>query len=960
VRIAEGWREVDSGEELLRRIGSRRQQSLHQARRLRLALPLFLDRAPGTELLDTVMRSEKVRTILKRAMLLGLAAIDHPGDDAVEMVLRWLRDGRLRDQVLATVVRGQPAWMAALAEAEWLDEAWQAGTAADRDRLLDLLGAVSTRWGDGVAAHLSRWSQGDSTVLERAGWIFLHQASEDTDELFAMRLQYFAQTEDPERWIDWKKLLSECPQRVAPLLATLLERTGVSELCRRYTQGLLGLHDLPLQGNPLGKGAWRHLGPWWLRLEVSSLSQIRTSWHIIPGAILIHLVELIAISLAHDVTVDASFWSSLAQDLDPMRELDGWLLLRVGANLPDSGRSTAEALTSWFMSDRSWAHIRVGSDLDGKYELAQDFIARVGQLIPDEMLYRLETWIAEYRDGWAISEEEYRYESGLRPSRLGLTAYRLLPRLPGHRLSLNAQSLLRELERKYSGKLPTVDPPTGDVIRSPVPDGSADRWPVQEWINRLVQLNRSGRGSPVSAKWHQLDRSSTGVYDLESMVDQLRRLSEQHPQRYLDHAERFDDSIPIEARIAVLSSIARTEAPERCPDRTSWEPLDDELVAEVVHLPAYIDEPACWSHISWIVYKRPQYSWPDTVVDRIEALARGQTREGTKLGYGDLTFYRMNEDACQALEALAKLVQHHPERRNRVMTMSTLLVGHDNPGRRVSAAVAAANCYDSDPETAFAAVLKAAEDTLVAAQPDIIPMLLWIASRSEVSPPFQDTAKARLLALAADQRDWIMERGGQAAINLRLREVIDDEELDRYLNGAIDTRRGIAAAIAELLSFDDVPAWVLELAIRLANDPDTKTGNIIVSALGNIKAGRLVTDRSFVADLLATAAYQRNQNPVIKACDRQDQLWPIKDLILTSAENAARTDADRDDSFDARANRWEEVAGLVDLLARLVEEAERKGSFGVRSRALDAWDQLLESGVPSATRAFNARVLDST
>jgi hypothetical protein len=956
VRIAQRWRDVKNIDGLMQRLGERSQQSVHHARRLRLAVPLFVDRPVGTELLGAVVRSTSVRPILKRGVLLGVAAIDEPPDDVVERVRSWLDDEELRDHVLDTVVRGHVALTHALSDRGWIDRAWSGAASDDRlrDRLLGLLGSVATRWGDGVAEHLARWSENEPSVLERADRVFLHQPGEDTDALFAMRKEHIARNISRGPLVDWKALLRVQPLRALEILAILLERTEANELNRRdsrWAMGFPGPAELPPEASAAGGEAWALLAPWWRGIDDGVL---RTSWFTFSETVLESIVELLSQCLTQHLTQAPTAWARLQSELArPLRKLDGWLLLRVGANLPPGSTDAADILASWFVSDPRWAQIDIGSHGSGwELRLAREFVARVGDDVSESTYRELERWILDYRDRWTSDDERRRPEAT--PSAAGVTAYQLLIQLPEHRLSINARTRLGELRRKFDERLAKwIEGVKGGYVGSVIPDDTADRWSVEEWKCRLTdpKLPEHGGGP---ATWHELGPDGFGEYTLRQLITQLHRLAEIDPTRYAEHARAFDGSIPGDAREAVLSGIARTEAPDRYARSTPWERLDDAEIAEVLARAEYLPEPACARRLGWIVSARPRFQWPDTVVTRLKSIAHGTTSAGTIMTdeFG-LLAYRMNETACSAMHALGELAKHDPARRAEVLSVAAALVEHEDVGRRAAAAAAAVGCYAHDPETVAALVVKAAKDPRVAAERDIMGSLIWLTVKSG-DRRICDAARQRLLALAGSASELIAKRGGHAIVALRMHGRLGDREVAERLACGKHVRRGAAEEAGVLLKDGDTPAWLLELALRLADDPDDGVADAVVHGLAYGPVEGFARDPEFLRRLLGTRSGKRNLGAIIDACDRRDCLLPIADRVVDMARAAAST-SNGDVEF---WRRYHGTRRAVDVLARLVEEAERESEFAVRTTALDAWDALLDSCELSAAAAFDKRVMN--
>lgn len=966
VRIAQRWRNVDSVAELLSQLGPTDQQTLHHARRLRLAVPLLLERANGIGLIDAVMRSASLRPLLRRSILLGLAELDPLIEPVERIVAAWLEDDVLRDSVLSTTIWGRPTWIQSLSDTGWLDRAWDRWTNGRRDRLLSLLASVSVDWGDGVARHLARWARTNSEVLERSDAIFQHEPGEDSDELFKLRLEHIARQATAIRLPDWRGLLERHPKRALRLLATLLASTSPESLCAKDPHFASDFPDeAPAAAVQLGRQSWEQLRGWWLAFSVDNMIRTPARWHRLSDWLVAKIVELIAASLAHALAHGELGLADILEALPmPLRDIDGWLLLRVGAHLSTEAEElgetmrATEALVDWFTSDHCWANLRVGySGGWWDFEQPRAFVAKIASLCSDESLAYLEQWIAEYPDPWSAENERARVESGTlrHPSTCGLTAWRLLPAMPEGRRSAAANRRLGELRRKFADWPHIGIQLSGGWITSIIPDDVADGWTVEEWVSRVSDPKLTGQ-SANHPQWRQLDRNTAGEYSLRQLCDQLRRVAERDPLRFFEHAGAFNSRVPADARAAVLAGVSRLTPPSTAQSSDSWNPVPDAALAEIFERREYLDDEECLREIAWSIQDRPAFAWSDVIVRRLCDAARGGAVPGISLESDEsLLMYRHNETACMALGALTAVAVGASDRRSKLLQLAADIVEHEDPGRRASAAALAAACYSAEPTRAARLVIDAAVDPRVCTEPEVRHALLWLAAAQERPATERATARDRLLAAARDERDHVASTGGQMALRLREEGVITDEELWEAISAHPAARRGIAAILASRLTDKKIPAWLVDLTVKLADDQDEDIGDAVLHALEYPPASQVVEDPDVLGRLLETAASRRSLDPLLAACDRQDNLLPLARRIINLGSQAAAESSESSWTW----KRHRHLASVVGLLARLVEEAEREGRFEMLATALDAWDELVEAGVTEAARDFDKRIRDA-
>ncbi len=955
VRMAQRWSDVRTFADLVQRIGKHDAQSLHQARRLHLTVPLLIDRPGGIRLLDEVLRSSLVRPLLKRAVLLGIAAIDRPNDELVSAVRRWIDDKSLSAHILDTVVRRNVPMIEALSKNGWFDDAWRRAATGEalRERLIGLLGSVAEFWGDGVANHLSEWSKDDPTIIDQAHRMLTHQPGNDTDALFQLRKAYIAHNAAGAMRVSWKKLLEHHPDRAFELLAILLERASSDDLIGggpAWAQGFPQSNELPPSSFLADHGSWALFLSWWQALPGDLLK--KSGYKIKESSLLTRLVELMSRSLVGQLASDPETWKTISNRLfaDP-QDLDAWLLLRAGANLPPDATKAADILASWLTSNPHWVHLRIGiRGSSAKMRLARDFVARIGEDVTEHAFVELERWLLEYRDEWTVPKEQERPE--FLPTAFGVTAYQLLGELPGPRLSSMARRRLGELQRKFDGKLfDFIGEPRGGHITSAIPDHVADAWSLREWTRQIRKAESENRSS-ISATWHERGERVVGVFTLGQLTAQLERLAAADPRRYADLARAFDKETPAEARKAVLTGIAHSQPPDHYARSKPWEGLDDEDLAEILVRPEYLDEQESGRRLAWIIDKRSRYEWPDPVIARLAAIARGPTSAGMTLtdDFG-LLGYRMNETACSALHSLGRIAQHQPVRRAEVLALAESLIDHEDPGRRAGAAFAALSCYENDPPTVATIVLEATAEPRIAAESDLMGPLIWLTTRSD-DAHVREIALDRLLAMAESSDEHIAERGGRAAGALRIHKAIDEETLEKVLDRSTSVRKGAAREVGELLRRERSPDWILDLALRLADDPDEKVADFVVLGIVRGPNDQLILNPEFFSRLLDTNGGTGNLSSIIDWCDRASQLLPVADQVLDLAMKAVQPPEDGKMYW----HHYERSRRAVNALARLVEEAEQESRFDLRTRALDAWDALIEAGEPVAFDVFDRRV----
>ncbi len=967
VRIALGWADVGSAEELIRRLGAKKSQSLHQARRLRLVVPLLLERPPGVEIIRDLIASDEVRPVLKHAVFIALATVEQPSDELIRLVVGWLDDPLMLTKILPTVIRGQREWVRALSESGWLDRSWEkAATGREREELLDLLASVSAQWGDGVATLLRRWKESFPETLDLAGRIFLQAPGADTGALFEMRLEHLARITEKDPYFDWETLLQRAPGRAVRLLEVLLSHgdpdvlTGNGPVwCAQFPAG----EALPPEAAALGMEIWSRLRNWWHGLELrGGLLFVRDGPCGLEDGFLPKLVELLAAGLAYELGERPEQLDELLREMPtPLREADGWLLLAIGARLPAHATKAADHLLRWFMSDPRWAQIRVGHA--GSSSPVRRFMEAVGTAVSEEAFRELEEWILGYRDPWTREDEEERIawqqQFGTMdvPSRIGRTTFKLLSWLPACRLGGRSRRKLAELRRKFGETPPEAVVSGAFYVQPATPDEVASSWTTSEWLKRLRDPKLPRHTSALKSST-QLGKDVVTEYSLWTLVQQLRYLAERSPRQYLPLALELGPDDYLKPREALLDALGRVQPPAGVSEGEVWERLTDKEITTLVLQAGYLDEPALGRTIGHTIRLWSALPWPEKARQRLAAMAEAEVQSGVSGNHG-LEFHRLNEIGCIALDAIAALAHHHPDVREWALEIAEQLINHRDAGRCAGAGAIAAACLDSHRQRAIGLLLTAASDPVVAAEREIAGALFQLATGREEATRVEQRQAIELLLAMTDQSSehvssedmsWahVASTGGSLAVWLRREHAIGDQEIATVSKRSEYVRRGMARAVRELLISDDPVPWVMDLAVWLAGECDRQTVETVLSTFFKPAAARLLEQKMFVTNLVSRALKAKHDiGPIVEACDRQALLQPIAGVLLAAVKSVSETLHDYG---------WQAAHHLTGLLARLVEEAEREGDFGLRNQALDAWDELLGAGVAFARVALAHRL----
>jgi len=954
--LALQWSKSSNLEDLLEHLGPRRSQGLRHARRARLIVQHLANRgATGAAILDGLVWHPDIRFVVRGSLLLGFADLAEVSTRVAALIKRWVQREDRRSIILNTVLRGQPAWFDVLDD--WLDEAWSTSSEEQRSLLLDCCASVAHRRGDLVARHLARWQRESPGTMQKAHEAFWHDPSEDSDELFQLRLDYLTSSTEQDLPPDWPRLMSANSMRAAKLLTAFLKKSTLEELIGSgrpdWIDQLPVGDDIPDAVLQSGAAVFDEFARWWSALDVAEILLIRGSF----GAPLAQIVDFLGRCLGRALSAGEKTWEDLVGGLPaPIRPIDGWLLLRAGSHLDPTAapRAVFAAAARWLQSDPKWLHTSVGWPTEGgRFGLARAFLEKVAPQLDAADYGTLEQWLADYPDEWTVAEEQGRHvlmqrHGGLPPNSRGETAFLLLPALDPTRWSSATRAVHESLARKFHGFAAMFEAGSlvAGFIGSKVPDDIADRQSARQWVEGIAKAPMfDDRCVPIA-------NGNVGDGSRDVLIRQMHDLAERAPRRYFavgKEMARAAERVPASALVALLDALGRTEAPG--PSSPDWQPLGDDEFAELAVDPVFLGCDECAENLARAIQRRATYDWPDAVIARLVAIARekGRRFEPQNRGIDDpVLHHRLNDAACIALKALANIARDHEKRRGELLPVAETFLQHDDAGLQASAAVVAWSCRDYDMVRSTHAVLRVARDPFVAAQPDIHPILRFLAIDPAVGRAVNADARRLLIGLLDHQQPPCADWGGIGVMCLRAGDVLDDAGLIKLLATNVVARRSAAGVLVDWLSQRDAPDWLKGIAVNLANDSEEKVGDEILRLFAGLRNQQLLDDRGFVSAIVQSAAARRRPRYLIRACDRRGNLRYLSEVVLTLGRQAAGSLADAAGRL-ALPREAEQVAGL---LIRLNQEAEQAGDVGLAERSLDVLDQLVDTEVIRSGRAW--------
>ena len=923
-RLAQEWcRGATNETDLRAKLPPRQDQDLRIAHRLRLAVPLLIDRPSLLMALGTLMQGEHLRPLVRVGVYRAVAALDseHDLDLVGPLVRSWLDDDKRRWRVMAQVVRGNPRWVAWLSREKWIDQAWVNWDESDRDNLLlRILATVSQSWGDGVAHHLGEWSKQDPTVLDRADILFMHEPGKDTDALFEVRLQKMLR-EPATRvmFTKWESFLDEHPVRAARMLGVLLPKI---DPIRQMPDGVLP----PLPENipnvrRAGITFVQPLLPWWRALTVEQESY----WSRDHDFRWVQVATLMADATAHALSNGEVTLATIRTWLpQPLRWQDHLLLLRVGTRIDAMVDARARHdLTSWFAATPS-AWIARPMATQSPWAEAQEFLRQIAPGLSDDDRCLIENALCTMPDPWNDGEEDD----------AGATPYHLLPCLPS--LSEPGKKILTELSRRFDGRndwgvIRRAVPMIGYGAAA-LPQAKALVLSVDDWLATITRIQKQ------PGKWTgQRDEQGSFVEETpERLARQLYRLASRYPRRFLDLARRLDGSHPIDVRISLLSALLADRRNATEPELNLTNPEIEDLIA----MPTYHELDEARADIALAIHQRADHPWNDDTVARlITWCAPGKTLPTYEEPRDDQASAWLTNAPLTALHALAKIAEHHESRRPQVWTVARSLADCQEPNWAIAATCAAWRCRSLDLKIAAELILSWSTDSRVAAQNDITRKLFDLIRELRALPNLTQRLVQRLTSLGTATTDarWVQESGGNALLWLRALDLIDDESLTTLPERSDAYVVAFANALATYLHEPETPTWALTNALYCADHQSEAVQQAIAWTFRDADADHLIDDPArFATAFVKTKAFKMNPEHFLSACDRRTCLAPLAQHLHQAAM-----------AIKTARHSWTHDH-LVTLIPRLLEDAERTEDLHARQLALDAWDELIEYGSPDA------------
>jgi hypothetical protein len=238
----------------------------------------------------------------------------------------------------------------------------------------------------------------------------------------------------------------------------------------------------------------------------------------------------------------------------------------------------------------------------------------------------------------------------------------LLDAIASNRISNKALRRLQELRRKYEGmnmgitknnESIKIEPPTSIeayLVPSPISQEAAEKMTDEQWLAAIEKYDYPDGGTRFEKTGELIGGAGQLSQVLENQV-------KKHPERFVKLADRIPDSAnPAYFNNGILRGLAETDLE-----------VDAHSLSRAIHRCHNLPNKPCGRSISWLVEKRPNLSWSNSILniltcyavndpDPQQELWRTEVQGGGTYYGGDIHSAGINSTRGSAVGAIAKLI----------------------------------------------------------------------------------------------------------------------------------------------------------------------------------------------------------------------------------------------------------------------------------------------------------------
>ena len=962
----------------------RTKQSLFRRDQLRQVLALLRDEDTHTydDTIRTLIKDDRVRFHIKHLVLGLLRYSDPPTEGEKSFVLEMLNESEWREHVVEQVLRGSPAWFQVLDDRGVLEEWLESEDDYEANVAAGLMRFVCEIHGRRIAALLRRFERRPPPWPDRLASVFIFsKVHDEAPQLLALRLRLMRRGSFNPEHVDWKELSQKNPHR-----ALVLFRLTVSRVMDSY-RGLpeqTSEKDLPSERSLRWDGVeavaeaakrspvfgWRSLATCLVprREVVESAMHAHYRYECeyddlddddprdrggrfrLPEVLraVEHVMRAAGSELAK---CQANVFFEQLDSVFP--QLPGRLQRVPVLAMVSAPDDYADQAIEW-LCDHPECLVLCPSPRPNRWEPARKLIERFSPGCSEALLRRLEEIILSYQDPHLRRSCEHQRdalrEGRVEPNEYGWPQCFLLSAVPTRRLSERVASQLRQWKRKFQD-FPSLRSFSTRVFRivSPIPREKLLQVSDKSWLE-IVRKDMS----KASRKWRELGPDVAGESSHRHFADDMREAARWQPGRFARLALRIPKDAYGGYLDAIMNALRQTEPPgpaELPGAPASWEPATASEIEAVLDHVGYSEERGQARSYCSLIADRADAGWSQRVLRTIIRYATehpdpapGEFHVSRVRGDGeqshDIGTSAINCVRGAAAWAIHKLLFEHPDLFELFRPAVEKLVADPSPAVRVASVIACLPILNIDMDTAVDLFVRACEmpDDRILATPYPGQFIAYTSLRhfARLGPLFDRMVHSRVPDVASAGASWATQVWLHAgAMETLVREC---------LCGSVPQRKGGARGAAYSLRHRGLATKSADLLRVLMNDASQEVRREAASAFWREDVFEVGEAPSLCRDFALSRAFDENADHFLRGLN--EHVGPLAHYADALWAACGRFCGPRaQDTRDVSKRAWHEAGELARLLLRLYQQAEDARDYDMQARCLDAFDEMLRSGV---------------
>ena len=972
-------KEIHIGQGTIRAwLGGKAKQSLFCREQLRQALSLLLEESPKEFLgcIGEMLPDEGVRFHLKHLVLELIGQIEQPDVEMLDFLKKLLGDTYWTEHVIESVCLNHPSYIRWLGQSgilmSWLDSQNEKRI----EQALWLVRSVASNAPDEILEILERFvDRGDewrNRVLNNIGW----EVGTESERTFNLRLKLARQgiTSD---YLDWSEIVRRAPSRAILLIEAVVSILMPYDLKPYWEKSDSGSRRKRLEGRP-SKDAlkplaienpefvWDLLMPHILRLvpSISAKANIYDAFDdddiaarpddrsLFRG--ILRLVTEVGKTLARKNAKE--FLARTRSIRDASSPVVQRLMLDAFSELPSEA---ADEALGWLMADPARFHLSSGVR-ESEWMPAARLIQALSPHCSAEVFGRLEDKLIHYHEPQEKELAKFyldNWKEGFGDAFWGRAQYFLLPALYPTRQSPLTIGLIGVVNRKFA-VLPQRRFLKGGSkgisgwVGSPLSNKKLEIISDKAWLNIV-----SNRDIPFrdNRRWKQIGNDKIAESTVQHFARDLYRIAKRFPDRFGRLGQHFPADIHPDYIAAVLEGLGQV-APNDIPEaeKSDWRPASFEVILRFVERIHLNDDRGVANGFCWLVHNRPEENWPDYIVDRLLRYATNHPDpepgmlnvwpSAKSRNVADISVHGLLENVPNSVRGVASLaigalLNAHPDWLPRLAPAIEQLAHDPHPVVRAGAIEACLPVLNINRGQAIEWFGMACRPDLrvAATRGGINYFNCGMESHFSILAPI-------ILAMAYSPYLDVSQEGAEEITARWLFHGFFSDELRRCMAGTLAQRKGVAQVASQFLPEKEYSEKCQELLAPLLDDPDSEVRQETGRAFYDAKLLSVPGYDRFILKYTKTKAFADDPSVLLGVLkDYSGSLISVAEVILNICEQFGGPF--RNGFRDTARGLFGATSELIPLLLRLYEQAQDHQDMNLRTRCLDAWDQLFEARI---------------